>query len=136
MATQQPAPPPPDPGRTPGAFGAARKQEPHRFWDTRNRWLFAGVGAARAMDGISTRNMRARGDQEILLNNDVVDNAPAFAVIEAAGTAASIGASYWLHRTGHHALERWVSYLHIGVGLFGSARNYALKTVHRAPAIP
>jgi len=47
--------------------------------------LFAGVGASRTLDYFSTLNMRARGRQEILLNNDVVDNHAAFATIEAAG---------------------------------------------------
>jgi hypothetical protein len=102
----------------------------HRFWDTQNRWLFAGVAAARTLDGTSTRNFRARGRSEGLLNNEIVDNAPAFATIEFAGTVASVATSYWMHRTGHHKLERWVSYLHIGIGFFGDARNYALKSIH------
>jgi len=42
----------------------------HRFWDKENRWLFAGVGAARTLDYFSTLNMRRRGRQEILLTND------------------------------------------------------------------
>ena len=108
----------------------------HRFWDTQNRWLFAGVAAARTLDGTSTRNFRARGRSEGLLNNEIVDNAPAFATIEFAGTAASFATSYWMHRTGHHKLERWVSYLHIGIGFFGDARNYALKSIHRPPIVP
>lgn len=108
----------------------------HRFWDTQNRWLFAGVAAARTLDGTSTRNFRARGRDEGLLNNEVVDNAPAFATIEFAGTVTSIATSYWMHRTGHHKLERWVSYLHIGIGLFGDARNYALPSIHRPPVVP
>ncbi len=89
----------------------------------------------RAMDGISTRNFRARGRDEILLTNDIVDNAPAFAAVEAAGVAASIGVSYLCHRTGHHKLERWVSLLHIGVTGFGAVRNYSLESHHPvAPA--
>ncbi len=103
---------------------------PHRFWDTRNAWLFAGVAASRALDFHSTGNMRRRGRDEILLTNDVVDNKPAFAVIELAGAATSIGISYLFHRSGHHRLERWVSYLHIGVTTFGAARNYSLRTRH------
>jgi hypothetical protein len=108
----------------------------HRFWDTQNRWLFAGVAAVRALDGTSTRNFRRRGRSEGLLTNDIVDNAPLFAAIEFAATAASIGTSYWMHRTGHHKLERWVSYIHIGVGAFGDARNYALKSIPRPATVP
>ena len=118
----QPQPPPP--------AAAAPSAQPHRFWDKRNAWLFAGVAASRALDFHSTGNMRRRGRDEILLTNDVVDNKPAFAAIEAAGALTSVGISYLFHRSNHHRLERWVSYLHIGVTTFGAARNYSLKSRH------
>lgn len=108
-----------------------RTQE-HRFWDRTNAWLFAGTGGARTLDYFSTLNMRRRGRQEILLNNDVVDNHAAFATIEAAGTGVSIGAAYLFHRTGHHKLERWTSIVHISAATSGAARNYCLKTAHPA----
>ena len=109
--------------------GEPRKDE-HRFWDKENDWLFAGVGASRALDYSSTLNMRRRGNQEILLTNDVVDDHAGFAAIEAAGTGISIGASFLFHRYGHHKLERWTSIVHIGVTTFGGVRNYCLKTAH------
>jgi len=99
----------------------------HRFWDNKNKWLFAGVAGARALDYASTRNLRNRGLNEILLTNDIVDNKPLFASIEAAGVGLSIGISYLFHRTGHHKLERWTSIIHISVGTGGAIRNYALK---------
>lgn len=88
--------------------------------------LFVGVAAARALDYTSTQHFRRLGDHEVLLSNSIVDNKPLFAGIEVAGTALSIGAAYWLHRTGHHKLERWVSIVHIGVGVVGDAHNYSL----------
>ena len=88
--------------------------------------LFAGVAAVRTLDYTSTQHFRSLGDHEVLLSNSIVDNKPLFAGIEVAGTALSIGAAYWLHRTGHHKLERWVSIVHIGVGAFGDAHNYSL----------
>lgn len=122
---RQEYPPKPEPSKA--------AEQPHRFWDRTNKWLFTGVFAVRALDFASTRNMRARGRDEILLTNDVVDNIPAFVAIELGATAASIGVSYWLHRTGHHSLERWVSIVHISVGGFGAARNYMLETRRPAP---
>lgn len=104
----------------------------HRFWDRENVLWFAGVGASRGLDYSSTLNMRRRGRQEILLNNEVVDNHPLFAGIEAAGTAASIGVSYWLHRTGHHRLERVASIVHVGMTTAGAIRNYSLATGYTA----
>jgi len=117
-----------------GGLGTRRFAETHRFGDRENLWLFAGVGAARTLDYTSTLNMRRRGRQEILLTNSLVDNHPLFAGIEAIGAGASIGVSYWLHRTDHHRLERWVSIVHIGLATGGAARNYALKTFHTVPA--
>jgi hypothetical protein len=102
----------------------------HRFWDKKNEWLFASVAAGRTFDYSSTLNLRRRGDKEILLTNDVVDNHAAFAAIEAAGTGASIGASYLFHRYGHHKLERWTSIVHFGLTTTGAVRNYCLKTAH------
>lgn len=95
--------------------------------------LFSAVAGVRALDYSSTLNMRARGRQEILLSNWVVDHHGLFAGIEISGVTLSVGASYLLHRTGHHELERWVSMVHVGVGTFGSVRNYCLKTAHPAP---
>ena len=113
-----------------GESQAKAKNQEHRFWDKENDWLFAGVGAARTFDYFSTLNLRRRGDNEIFLNNDVVDNHAAFAAIEVAGTGTSIGASYLFHRYGHHKLERWTSYVHFGLTTTGAVRNYCLKTAH------
>jgi len=99
---------------------------PHKFWDTENICLFAGVGGARMMDYASTRHLRDQGNNEWLLSNSIVDNPPLFVGIELAGTAASIGVSYLFHRTGHHSLEHWTSIVHIDVGVIGSIRNYLL----------
>lgn len=119
--------------KEPTAINKPQKEDalqPHRFWDRENGWLFAGVGAARTLDYFSTLNMRRRGRQEIFLTNDVVDNHAAFASVEAASTGVSIGASYLFHHYGHHKLERWTSFVHIGLATTGAVRNYCLKTAH------
>ena len=100
----------------------------HRFWDRKNSFLFAAVGASRALDYSSTLNFRRRGRDEAFLTNDIVDNDAAFAAIEAAGTAASIGVSYLFHRYHHHRLERWTSIVHASLATSGAVRNYCLKT--------
>lgn len=79
------------------------------------------------MDFTSTQHFRKRDVNEALLTNGIVDNKPLFAGIETVGTVASIGIAYWLHRTGHHRAERWVSIVHIGVATFGDIRNYGLS---------
>jgi len=113
-----------------GNYQNKEQMREHRFWDKENDWLFAGVGAARTFDYFSTLNLRRRGDQEILVTNDLVDNHAAFAVVEAVGTGVSIGAAYLFHRYGHHKLERWTSIVHFGLATTGAVRNYCLKTAH------
>lgn len=128
-----------NPPSAPEAAKKAAIQAPpktHRFWDKENDWLFGGVGASRTLDYFSTLNFRRRGNPEVLLTNDVVDNHAAFAAIEAGATGLSIGASYLFHRYGHHKLERWVSIIHISAATGGAARNYSLKTVHAGTAAP
>jgi hypothetical protein len=124
------------PANSPRKQLEAAPKPTHRFWDKENDWLFAGVAAARTLDYFSTLNLRRRGRQEILITNDAVDDHPAFATIEAAGTGISIGAAYLFHRHGHHTLERWTSIIHIGLASTGDVRNYSLKTFHRRPATP
>ena len=100
----------------------------HRFWDRTNVLLFSGVTVFRGLDYASTRNFQARGRDEILVPDDVVNNSAGFAGLEAAASATSVGISYIFHRTGHHKLERWLSIGHISVTGFGVARNYSLKS--------
>ena len=100
----------------------------HRFWDRENIVLFSGVAVFRGLDYASTRNMLARGREEILLPDDVVKNSAGFPALEAAGALTSVGISYIFHRTGHHRLERWLSIGHIGVTGFGVGRNYSLRS--------
>jgi hypothetical protein len=116
--------------RTGAAVLPEARASQHRFWDRTNVLLFSGVALFRGLDYASTRNMQARGREEILLPDDVVNNSAGFASLEAASAAASVGTAYIFHRTGHHKLERWISVGHISVTGFGVARNYALKSKH------
>ena len=131
-AAQQGASPPVPPRPVSSAREIVPTVPPaHRFWDRENVLLFSGIAVTRGMDYASTRNFQARGRQEILLPDVVVNNSAGFASLEAAGTMTSIGISYIFHRTGHHKLERWMSIGHIGVTAFGDIRNYCLETRHQ-----
>lgn len=103
----------------------------HPFWDRKNVLLFSGVAVFRGLDYASTRNVLARGREEKLIPDDVVNSSAGFPALEAAGALTSVGISYLFHRTGHHKLERWLSIGHISVTGFGAARNYALKSKHK-----
>jgi hypothetical protein len=129
-AAADPVSQPPATSRQPAIESLPELPSKHRFWGRENVLLFSGVAVLRGLDYASTRNMQARGREEILLPDDVVNNSAGFAALQAAGTATSIGLSYWMHRTGHHKLERWISIVHINVTGFGVARNYALDSKH------
>src|SRR5438046_6785063 len=103
---------------------ATRPEAPvHPFWDRTNMSLFSGVSIFRCLDYASTRNMQARGREEILLPDDVVNNSAGFASVEAAASATSVGRSYWVHRTCNHELQRWVASRHLSVTAFGADRH-------------
>jgi hypothetical protein len=129
---QQPAQPSPgqSPPPVPTSVPDAPSSTPHAFWDRTNILLFSGVAVFRGLDYASTRNFLARGREEVLIPDDIVNNSAAFASLEAAATLTSVGLSYLMHRTGHHKLERWVSIGHIGVTGFGVVRNYSLESKH------
>ena len=100
----------------------------HRFWDRTNLLLFSGVAVSRGLDYASTRHFQARGRNEVLIPDDVVNNSAGFAGLETAGAATSVAVSYIFHRTGHHKMERWMSIGHITVTGVGVVWNYSLTS--------
>src|SRR5437868_14498835 len=66
-----------------------KPQETHRFWDRKNILLFSGIALFRGLDYASTRNFQARGREEILLPDEVVNNSAGFAALEASATGVS-----------------------------------------------
>jgi hypothetical protein len=131
QSTEAQTQPSPNPTSTTDPLPDAPSQKPpHAFWDRTNILLFSGVAVFRGLDYASTRNFLARGREEVLIPDDIVNNSAAFASLEAAATLTSVGLSYLLHRTRHHKLERWLSIGHIGVTGFGVVRNYSLKSKH------
>jgi hypothetical protein len=66
-------------GVAPPALPQAPEASVHPFWDRTNILLFSGIAVFRGLDYASTRNFMARGREEILLPDDVVDNSAGFA---------------------------------------------------------
>ena len=101
---------------------------PHRFWDSKNRELFAGVAALSAADFVVTRSNLRNGGREL---NPVTRmfgrSAPGLALNFSLETAGIVAASYLLHETGHHKLERIVSVVNIG----SSATAVGYDLAHR-----
>jgi hypothetical protein len=100
----------------------------HKFWDTKNRILFATVTALDATDFAVTRaNLRSGGRELNPITCFFAGSTTGLAVNFAGETAGVIGISYFFHRTGHHKLERIVSMVNIG----GSAGAVTYGLTHR-----
>lgn len=82
-------------------------ERPHAFWDAKNSALFAIVALTSTGDFIVTHDNLQSGGREL---NPVVRvfgrSAPGLALNFGGETASVIGLSYFLHKTGHHKLER------------------------------
>ena len=91
----------------------------HRFWDNQNRVLFVTVAALSAADFAVTRANLQNGGKELNPVTRLFSGSTAGLAVNFAGeTAGIIGLSYWLHKTGHHRLERIAPMLNIGASSF------------------
>lgn len=103
--------------------------EQHKFWDNESRALFAGVIASNAADFAVTYTNLQSGGREL---NPVVRifgrSAPGLALNFGGQAASVMGVSYFLHKTGHHKLERMVPVVNIGASM--GAVGYGLAHRH------
>lgn len=94
---------------------AAKIEAKHRFLDKENQILFAATIATSAADFAVTRANLQSGGREL---NPLVrlygTSTAGLAMNFVAEDASVIGISYFFHRTGHHKLERIVSFVNIG----------------------
>src|SRR5271165_4331867 len=93
-----------------------------RFWDNQNRALFMTVAVLSAADFAVTRANLQNGGKELDPVTRFFSGSTAGLAVNFAGeTAGIIGISYYLHRTGHHRLERILPMLNIGASSFAVA---------------
>jgi hypothetical protein len=97
----------------------------HRFWDNKNKALFVAVAALNTADFAVTRsNLQSGGTELNPLTRPFSHSSAALAANFAGETAGVIAISYFLHKTGHHKLERIASFVSIGES--GTAVSYGL----------
>jgi hypothetical protein len=100
----------------------------HRFWDKQNIALFSATVALNTADFAVTRSNLQSGGRELNPIVRIFGKSTAGLALNFAGeTAGTIGVSYFLHKTGHHTLERFASTVDIG----GSAVAVAYGLTHR-----
>jgi len=102
------------------------KSSAHPFWDRQNCVLFSAVGGLATADFLMTRQNLASGGREM---NPVTrlfsGSTPGLAANFVLETGAIVGTSYLLHKTGHHRLERIVSFVNIGASATAVTYSYA-----------
>ena len=87
----------------------------HRFWDKQNVALFAASAALSAADFTVTHANLQNGGRELNPIVRIFGRSTAGLAANFVGeTAGGVGLSYFFHKTGHHKLERIVSFVNIG----------------------
>jgi hypothetical protein len=113
---------------SPVSVGPLSAYSEHKFWDKTNTVLFVTAAGLSVADFAVTRANLQNGGIEL---NPVVrffgTSTPRLAVNFAAENVGLIGFSYFLHRTGHHKVERAISVVNIG----GSAFAVSYGLTHR-----
>ena len=100
---------------SPVVFTPPTPSPEHKFWDTQNRLLFVAAAALNGADFAVTRaNLQSGGQELNPLVRPFGRSTAGLAMNFAGETVAVIGLSYFLHKTGHHKLERAVSLVNIG----------------------
>lgn len=100
----------------------------HKFFDKENYALFAGVIALNSADFAVTRANLQTGGTEFNPLVRVFGRSTAGLVANFTGeSVGTVVLSYMFHRTGHHKLERAVSFVNIG----GSAAAVGFGLAHR-----
>lgn len=97
----------------------------HKFWDTQTAVLFGLHAGLEAADFGLTHYALAHGavERNPLARPFTNLGTGGQAFFFAGGTAATLGISYWLHKHGHHRLERAVGLYAIGDSGFGVIHN-------------
>lgn len=94
----------------------------HKFWDSKNRLLFSTVAAFSAADfGVTRMNLSNGGRELNPIVRPFAGNSAALASNFAGQTAGVVAISYFLHRTGHHRLERIAPVANIASSAFAVA---------------
>jgi hypothetical protein len=100
----------------------------HKFWDNENKILFA---AAFALDGadfaVTYSNLKSGGTELNPMVRVFGRSVGGLAVNFVGEGVGTVALSYFFHRTGHHKMERVVSFVNIG----GSASAVAYGLKHR-----
>jgi hypothetical protein len=99
----------------------------HDFWDRANKMLFASHATLEAVDfGITHHNLSDGGRELDPMAKALCESGTAGQLVFFGGRMAGVVAiSYFLHKTGHHKLERALPLYASGDSAYGVAYSFA-----------
>ncbi len=99
----------------------------HDFWDRANKMLFASHATLEAVDfGITHHNLSDGGRELDPMAKALCESGTAGQLVFFGGRMAGVVAiSYFLHKTGHHKLERAFPLYASGDSAYGVAYSFA-----------
>jgi hypothetical protein len=99
----------------------------HNFWDTFNKALFVSHAGLEAVDfGITHHNLSNGGTEMDSMAKPFCTRGTSGQLMFFGGrTAGVVAISYFLHRTGHHKLERSFPVYASGDSAYGVAYSFA-----------
>lgn len=100
---------------------------PHGFWDRANKILFASHATLEVVDfGITHHNLSDGGRELDPMAKALCESGTAGQLVFFGGRMAGVVAiSYFLHKTGHHKLERAFPVYASGDSAYGVAYSFA-----------
>jgi len=105
------------------AVSLSAQSPEHRFFDRNNLIGFSAMFAGTALDHHSTCRFLRRGQREVLLPTQ---SCRTVGIVVYSTSSAGVGLSYWMHRKGHHKIERWLPRLRAIGGGIAAGWNYRL----------
>ena len=97
----------------------------HKFWDRQNKLFFVTAAAFHGADFAITRSNLQGGGRELNPVVCVFGRSTAGLALNFVGeTAGVVSLSYFFHKTGHHKIERFISFVDIGAS--AGAVSYGL----------
>jgi hypothetical protein len=102
----------------------------HKFFDRQNVVAFAALGGLAALDGVHTQLML---DTHHFVEGDPIARPfvshgwPGQLAGSALAYGSALGVSYMLHKTNHHKIGRWASWLFVAAEATNDSRNLLLQ---------
>jgi hypothetical protein len=106
---------------------------PHKFFDRQNTVSFATLGGLIAIDAVATQRLTNSGvayEANPLWRPMVKQGWQGEMAASTLGYGAALGVAYTFHKTGHHKMERWATWLTVAMEAGNDAHSLLMARSH------